>query len=210
MSLELLIATKNAGKIRELRELLADLPINLRSTAEFPDLPEPEETGLTFAENAILKAQYYGKETGILSLADDSGLEVEALEGRPGVFSARYAGVGTTNEEKNAKLLFELKQTKSDDRSARFICSIALSDKNGHIKFLTDGICEGNIAPSPRGLNGFGFDPIFIPAGFTKTFGELSDEIKHEISHRGSAIRKIIAFLKDFSARQLDFESFRM
>ncbi len=198
MSFELLIATKNSGKIRELRELLADFPIVLRDTAEFPNLSEPEETRQTFEENAILKAQYYAKKTGILSLADDSGLEVEALGGRPGVFSARYAGAGATNEEKNAKLLSELKQTRSNNRSARFICSMALSDKNGQIKYLTSGICVGVIAQNPVGINGFGYDPVFIPAGFTKSFGELSDEIKHEISHRGRAIQKIIAFLHDF------------
>jgi XTP/dITP diphosphohydrolase len=200
MSLELLIATTNAGKIKELQQHLANLPIVLRNTSEFPNLEEPEETGLTLAENAVLKARYYARETGILSLADDSGLEVEALDGRPGVFSARYAGAGATNEEKIAKLLFELAQTKDGKRLARFVCSVAISDNLGEVKFLTDGICSGRIAKKPVGNMGFGYDPIFIPDGYAETFGELPDSIKQEISHRGRAISKINEFLLAFRA----------
>lgn len=199
MSLELLIATKNIGKIRELEKLLADLPFVLRNTAEFPDIIEPEETGITFAENAILKAQYYAQKTGIWALADDSGLEVEALNGHPGVFSARYGGADATNDEKIAKLLNELAQTNDKQRLARFVCSMAISDENGGIRVLTEGICNGKITSSPKGINGFGYDPIFIPDSFLQTFGELSDEIKQKISHRSRATEKIIDFLRNFS-----------
>lgn len=195
---ELFIATKNVGKIREIEELLVDLPINLRNMAEFSDIIEPEETGETFADNAILKAKYYAQKTGLLSLADDSGLEVEALNGQPGVFSARYGGVDATNEEKIAKLLNELNKTNNKNRSARFVCSMAIADNKGKVAFLTEGICEGEIALTAQGNNGFGYDPIFVPKGFSETFGELSGEIKQEISHRSKAIEKIIEYLRSF------------
>lgn len=198
MNLELLIATKNKGKIRELEKLLADLPISLRSLSEFEEIIEPEETGLTFADNAILKAQYYAEKTKLWALADDSGLEVEALNNAPGVFSARYAGANATNEEKIAKLLNELKQTKDKERLAKFVCVMAISDKNGKIKHLAEGICQGKISVNSSGINGFGYDPIFIPEGFSQTFGELSNEIKQKISHRGRAMEKIIKFLGNF------------
>lgn len=200
MSLEILMATTNIGKIRELEKLLADLPIILRNTGEFENIVEPEETGLTFSDNAILKAKYYAEKTGLWTLADDSGLEVEALNGDPGVFSARYAGIGATNEKKIAKLLNELKQTNDEKRLARFVCSMAVSDERGEIRFLTEGICQGKIALNPKGTNGFGYDPIFIPDDFSLTFGEISDEIKQKISHRGRATEKIIEFLYDFIA----------
>lgn len=198
MNLELLIATKNAGKIRELEKLLAGLPIVLRNTAEFENIIEPEETGATFADNAILKARYYAEKTGILALADDSGLEVEALNKAPGIFSARYAGENATNEKKIAKLLNELERTNDKKRLARFVCAMAISSEKGEIKYLAEGICQGKISASPSGINGFGYDPVFIPEGFERTFGELSDQIKQKISHRGRAIEKIIEFLRDF------------
>lgn len=197
-NVELFIATKNVGKIREIEELLADLPVKLRNASEFKDIIEPEETGKTFADNAILKAKYYAEKTGIWSLADDSGLEVEALNGEPGVFSARYGGAEATNEEKIAKLLFELKQTNDKNRLARFVCSMAIADNKGEVKFLADGICQGKIENKPIGTNGFGYDPIFIPEGYSETFGVLSGEIKQKISHRSRAIEKIIDYLCDF------------
>lgn len=195
---ELFIATKNPGKIREIEELLTDLPITLRNAGDFTHIIEPEETGETFAENAILKAKYYGEKVEMLALADDSGLEVEALEWRPGVFSARYGGADATNAEKIAKLLNELKQTNDKSRLARFVCSMAIADKNGEVLFLTEGVCQGEIALIPKGNNGFGYDPIFVPEGFSQTFGEVSGEVKHKISHRSRAIEKIIEFLCDF------------
>ena len=182
----LLIGTKNKGKIKELKNFLADLPFEVKSLDSFENMIEPEETGATFAENAALKARYYALKTGLLTLADDSGLAVKTLDGAPGIFSARYAGENSTDADKVVKLLNELK--KKVDRRAKFVCSMAISDKNGGIIFASDGICEGKIALNVSGTNGFGYDPVFIPEGFEKTFGELSDEIKREISHRKRAI----------------------
>ncbi|CAN5691095.1 XTP/dITP diphosphatase [soil metagenome] len=197
---QILVGTKNAGKIRELKNLLAEVPINLRDLNEFENIVEPEETGATFAENAALKAVYYARETGIGALADDSGLEVEALNGAPGVYSARYAGETASDAEKISKLLREIKDSASANRSARFVCAIALTDETGEIVFQTEGICKGKIALAANGQNGFGYDPVFIPEGFDHTFGELSGEIKSRLSHRARAIEKIIRFLRDFSA----------
>lgn len=198
--MELLLATKNSGKIKELRRLLADLPIILRSLNDFPNVSEPEETGLTFQENAALKAKSYALQTGLRSLADDSGLEAEALNGAPGVFSARYAGENAGDAEKIQKLLGEIEQTKSVNRAARFVCSMVISNPQGEVEFSAEGICDGKIAFKPLGKNGFGYDPAFIPDGFSETFGELSEDIKQEISHRGRAAGKIIAYLRAFTA----------
>ena len=195
---ELLIATKNTGKIKELKELLTGLPIQIRCLNEFPSITEPEETGANFAENAVLKAKYYALQTKLWALADDSGLEVKALNGAPGVFSARYAGENATAEEKIEKLLQELNNIK--DRRARFVCTMAIVDKTGEIEFVADGVCNGTIALTASGANGFGYDPIFIPDGFSNTFGELSDQIKWKISHRARAANKIIQHLRRFYA----------
>jgi len=194
--IEILIATKNIGKVRELEKLLEDLPFALRSLNEFPEVPDVEETGATFEENAVLKAREYAKQTNLWALADDSGLEVAALNGAPGVFSARYAGENASDEEKISKLLNEIEE--KDDRSARFVCVMALANETGEIIHLTEGICDGEIALNISGINGFGYDPVFVPKDFTQTFGELSSDVKHEISHRAQAIRKIIRFLHAF------------
>jgi len=193
---QLLVATGNAGKVRELKEFLADLPVVLRDLSEFPNVSEVEETGATFAENAILKAEGYAVQTGFWTLADDSGLEVEALGGAPGVFSARYAGENAGDEEKIAKLLGELNHT--GNMSARFVCAMAIADETGEIKFLSEGVCDGKITVNPSGTNGFGYDPVFIPDGFDETFGELSGDVKQKISHRGRAMEKIIQYLRRF------------
>lgn len=198
--MELLVATKNAGKVKELVGLLDGLPIRLRELNEFEDIPEPEETGATFSENAVLKARYYAARTGILALADDSGLEVAALGGAPGVFSARYGGAGASYPEKIDRLLREISHAKTENRRARFVCAMALADAAGGVKFLSEGVCGGKIAAQPRGANGFGYDPIFVPDGYSQTFGELSDEIKREVSHRGRAFAKIIRFLRRITA----------
>lgn len=202
--MKLLIGTKNQGKIRELNELLADLPVEVVSLNEFLNIAEPEETGATFAENAVLKAGYYARETGVCVLSDDSGLEVEALSGAPGIFSARYAGENATDAERSLKLLDELKQTGDDARRARFVCAAAIADETGEIVFEAEGTCDGTIADAPRGTNGFGYDPIFVPKGFEQTFGELSSTVKSEISHRARALKKILRFLRTFTAHQLD------
>ncbi len=198
--LQLLVATKNNGKVAELKNLSLDFPVRLRSLQEFADAAEIEETGKTFKENAVLKAQGYALQTGLWSLADDSGLEVEALEGAPGIFSARYAGENATDRENIDKLLHELFKIQNKESFARFVCAMAISDEKGEIKFVAEGVCNGRISLEPRGNNGFGYDSIFIPAGFNETFGELSSEIKQQISHREKASWKIIQYLGEFYA----------
>ena len=196
--MHLLVATKNAGKVKELNALLADLPLKLRSLDEFPNIVEAEENGVTFAENAVLKAQSYARQTGLETLADDSGLEVEALGGKPGVFSARYAGENAGDAERIKKLLRELDETKDSERRARFVCAMAISNPEGEIKFLAEGACDGRISPAAKGTNGFGYDPVFVPEGYEQTFGELPDPIKRRISHRARAVKKIIPYLRAF------------
>jgi XTP/dITP diphosphohydrolase len=192
---ELLIATGNKGKVAEFRSLLASLPLRLRSLAEFPEVVEVEETGLTFSDNAVLKASAYAKETGLWTLADDSGLEVDSLGGAPGIFSARYGGAGADDARRTERLLKELSQYAGQERRARFICVIAIADPLGRIVNISTGKCEGLIADAPRGANGFGYDPVFVPQGFNQTFGELSPEIKQGISHRSLALQEALAFL---------------
>jgi XTP/dITP diphosphohydrolase len=199
--MKLVVGTNNAGKIKELNELLADLPVEISGLSEFENIFDVEETGTTFEENAILKANSYARQTGHWALSDDSGLAVDALGGAPGVYSARYAGENAGNDDKINKLLGELAKTGDRSRRARFVCVMALADDSGDIKFLAEGVCEGRIAAQPRGANGFGYDPIFIPEGFEETFGELSSTVKREISHRARAIKKIIRFLRDFTAQ---------
>ncbi|HZG53185.1 MAG TPA: RdgB/HAM1 family non-canonical purine NTP pyrophosphatase [Pyrinomonadaceae bacterium] len=192
---ELLIATNNAGKIRELTGLLANLPLRLRQLSEFPQITEVEETGQTFAENASLKARLYSRQTQLWTLADDSGLEVDALDGAPGVLSARYAGRNATDEERCARLLAELSLTHDERRTARFICAIALYDPATATTEIFNGACEGRIAKHPRGRLGFGYDPIFVPSGYAHTFGELSDVVKQQISHRSQALAAVRVYL---------------
>jgi non-canonical purine NTP pyrophosphatase (RdgB/HAM1 family) len=197
--MDLLIATKNAGKIRELNDLLRDASFRLRSLDDFPELEEPVETGATFAENAELKAVYYAERTGLRSVADDSGLEVAALGNRPGVYTSRYGGSHLSFAEKMALLLAELKQTGSENRRARFVCAMSVADSKGVIEFTAEGVCDGAIAAEARGLKGFGYDPVFIPDGFDKTFGELPTEVKRLISHRARAVFEIIHYLQGFT-----------
>jgi XTP/dITP diphosphohydrolase len=198
--MEIVIATKNAGKVKELADILADLPVNLRSLNDFADVSEPEETGADFVANAVLKARDYARQTGLWALADDSGLEVAALGNAPGVFSARYAGENATSEQRIDKLLGELNKTRDENRAARFVCAMAIADAAGEIRYIAEGICEGVITGAPRGTNGFGYDPVFVPEGFSETFGELSDDVKRKISHRARASEKIIAYLRAFIA----------
>jgi XTP/dITP diphosphohydrolase len=178
--------------------MLGDLNVDLRSLDDFPHLDEVEETGATFAANAELKAIEYSRRAGLPALADDSGLEITALDGRPGVLSARYGGSDRNYAEKMMMLLKEIRETGSRDRSARFVSSIMLALPTGEIAFSGEGICEGTIAEKPRGTGGFGFDPIFIPTGYAKTFGELPEAIKNEISHRARASKIIMRYLPDF------------
>ncbi len=198
--MQLLIATKNKGKIAELEKLLGDLPVELRSLNDFQNLPDVEETGKTFAENAALKARIYAQQNDLWSLADDSGLEVAALSGAPGVFSARYAGENANDAANIEKLLRELSKTEERRRDARFVCAMAIADNAGAIKFEAEGFCGGKIISERRGTNGFGYDPIFVPEGFAETFAEISDATKQQISHRGRAAAKIIQYLRHFIA----------
>lgn len=194
---ELLIATQNKGKIAEIGGFLREKPFFIKGLGDFAEIEDVAETGGTFTENAVLKARGYALQTGMFSLADDSGLEIEALGGAPGVFSARYGGENSGYEEKMRIVLAEMEQAA--DRRARFVCVMALADERGEILHTSEGICEGNIAFQPRGTGGFGYDPIFIPAGFSGTFGELDEAVKQQISHRKRAFDRIMPYLLDFT-----------
>jgi XTP/dITP diphosphohydrolase len=194
----LLIATTNPGKVAELREMLARTGIEVVGLDAFPDAVDVDETSDTFAGNARLKAIGYAMQTGVPSLADDSGLEVAALGGRPGVLSARYGGEDLPFADKIKVVLAEVNATNSADRSARFVSSIAVASAGGKIVGTTDGICEGRLADSPRGKGGFGYDPIFVPDGYDETFGELSSAVKAQISHRARAFSQIMPILGRF------------
>ena len=193
---ELLVATNNAGKVRELEGALADLPLRLRLLKEFEGVPEAEETGETFAENATLKALHYSAHTRVLTLSDDSGLVVDALGGAPGVYSARYAGRSATYAERMRKLLEEIEATGDAERRARFVCVIAVSEPSTGELITFEGRCEGRIAREPRGAGGFGYDPVFIPEGHAQTFGELPEDVKRTISHRALAVALASRYLR--------------
>lgn len=193
---KLLIATNNPGKLSEFARLLEGLPVTLCGLAYFGISDEAEETGATFEENAAIKAAFYARASGVPALADDSGLVIDQLNGEPGVRSARYAGINATDTDRIEKVLSEM--TDGRDRSARFVCVCALADPTGNIVHVTDGTCEGSMALAPRGTNGFGYDPIFLPDGFGQTFGELTSDLKHSVSHRARAVKKMIPFLRGF------------
>jgi XTP/dITP diphosphohydrolase len=194
---QLLLATGNPGKLTELADLLKGARVNLVSLADMPGISEVEETGTTFEENARIKARGYALQTSMFALADDSGLEIAALNGRPGVLSARYGGAGMSFSDKIARILRELQRTGRAYRRARFVCSMAIADPGGHIVRVAEGICQGNIAIEPQGTGGFGYDPVFIPDGSDRTFGELPEGTKQQISHRARAFDQIIPFLRD-------------
>jgi XTP/dITP diphosphohydrolase len=175
---------------------LGDVGWSLRSLRDFDGVGVAEEHADTYSGNAILKAQFYARAVGLTALADDSGLEVEALGGAPGVLSARYAGEHASDADRRALLLSELAKVGSDNRRARFVCAIAVARANGEIVNLSEGICEGTITFAPRGSSGFGYDPLFLPDGYDQTFAELSDEIKNQISHRARALIKVRDYLR--------------
>ena len=191
----LLIATTNTGKVVEIASLLEGLNCRVIGLADLPQIPPAvEETGTTFVANALIKAEYYHALTGLVTLADDSGLEVDALDGRPGVYSARYGGEGLSSAAQIALLLEEMKDVPEEKRTARFVCSIALVGPQLQQTF--EGRCEGRIAHAPRGEGGFGYDPIFIDEKTGCTFAELSREEKATRSHRGKALRAAREFLE--------------
>lgn len=186
---KLILASRNEHKIKELRETLSDLDIELRSALEFEKLGEVEEDKLTLKGNALKKARYVFEATGRPALADDTGLEVEALDGRPGVFSARYAGINASYRDNTEKLLEELAGVDEQNRGARFRTVVACIDEEGSEHFF-EGICRGKILSNPQGDKGFGYDPVFQPEGYEQTFAQLDSKEKNKISHRGRAIRK--------------------
>ncbi len=192
---ELIIATKNAGKAKEFQQFFAQLHIRVKSLLDFDDLPDVEETGTTFAENARIKAETIAELLDMPVLADDSGLEIDALQGRPGIYSARYAGVDKDDEANIRKVLEEMQSVPMEKRTARFVCVLALAEK-GKETVITEGYCEGKIALHPAGENGFGYDPIFIPEGYTNTLAELNPSVKQEISHRRHAMDQLQALLQ--------------
>jgi XTP/dITP diphosphohydrolase len=191
----LLVATGNLGKLEELRQLLGNLPFCLYGLDRFPGVQRISETGESFVENASLKATGYASQTRLLTLADDSGLEVDALVGAPGVFSARYAGEGASDAERTTKLLAELSNIEAPMRSARFVSAVAIAGSGGQILHISVGTCVGQISFAPRGSGGFGYDPIFIPIDYEQTFAELKPEIKNGISHRARALSGARRFL---------------
>ena len=192
----LLIGSANPDKARELVELMAGLPWEVRSLKDYSAVAEPEESGATFEENAILKARYYSAHFGVACVADDSGLEVDALDGAPGVYSARYAGEPCSYDDNNDKLLEALDGVPWHERTARFRCCAALAIPGDPEPHVESGTIEGHIAAICEGEQGFGYDPLFVPRGEDMTFGQLSPSEKHAISHRGRAFQQMRAYLE--------------
>lgn len=187
----LVVASHNSGKVREIGELLSPYGIETQSAAAL-QLPEPEETGLTFAENALLKARAAAAATGLLSLADDSGLAVTALNGAPGIYSARWAGAEKDFSLAIARVQRELESRRAEDRSAKFVCALALAAPSGETEVFEAEV-HGHLEFPARGDKGFGYDPIFVADGMTQTFGEIEPAQKHAISHRARAFEKLLA-----------------
>lgn len=196
--MRLVLASENRAKAKEIAAILseADLGAQVLTLADFPEVTLPPETGDTFAENALAKAQHTAAATALPSIADDSGLEVDALEGRPGVMSARYAGAEASDGDRNTKLLGEIRDIPAERRSARFRCAAAYAEPGG-FTLLAEGVCEGRIAQAPGGEGGFGYDPIFVPEGEARTMAQLSPAEKHTISHRGRAFRRLAELLRE-------------
>ncbi len=193
---QIVIASRNKGKIKEFRSLFQPLQIEVLSLDDLGEsVPEIEETGSTFAENAQIKAETVAQLLKKPVIADDSGLVVDALDGRPGVYSARYAGEPTDDIKNYEKVLQEMKDLATIDRSARFVAVLALARPNKETLFF-QGTCEGKIAFKPEGSYGFGYDPIFIPDGYDRTMAQLTEEEKNAISHRGKALQKLETYLQ--------------
>ena len=189
--IELVVATRNRHKTREIEDILGP-QFSVRDLAAHRDVPEIRESGTSFEENAKYKALTASRQLPVMVIADDSGLEVDALGGAPGIYSARYAGANATDRDKIDKLLRELERVRATDdrRHARFRCVVALA-RNGDLLGMFEGTVQGRITDTARGDSGFGYDPIFVPDGFEQTFGELSEEMKNTISHRAKAIRAL-------------------
>ena len=188
---KIVIASKNQGKIVEFKKILEPLGYQVYSSVDFPEIDDIEETGSTFRENALIKAKYVAKKTGMIALADDSGLEVEALGGAPGVYSARYAGENASDEDNNKKLLLELQNIGENERRGRYVSALALYDPEKQESEIVEGTCEGIILEERKGTGGFGYDPLFYLPALGKTFAEIPLDIKNRISHRGKALEKL-------------------
>jgi len=197
MSREIVIASRNKGKIAEIRQIFADMPFRMHTLFDFPEVPEIAETGSTFSENARLKAMEAAKVAKIWALADDSGIEVDALGGGPGVRSARYSGEAADPEANNQRLLRDLSAVDDPKRTARYRAVMVLATPEGRIVAEAEGSCEGSVAREPRGTAGFGYDPLFILPEFGQTMAELGLEIKNRISHRAVALRRLRERLAD-------------
>ena len=196
--MQILVATMNPGKLREYERLLANVPgLELETMRSLVDPVDVVEDRDTFRGNALKKATEIAKVAGMPCLADDSGLEVDALGGRPGVYSARYAGDGATDAQNNEKLLDELSDVPDDQRTARFRCAIVLADANGRELASAEDACEGRIGREPKGSHGFGYDPLFVPDGYTQSMAELGPDIKNAISHRAKAAAKLAPLLRE-------------
>lgn len=194
MRMEIVVATRNNDKLREIKALLKDLGVRISSLEDYPGIPEIKEKGKTFRENALIKASKVAKFTGKLSLADDSGLEVKILNGRPGIYSSRFAGEGVTYKDNNIKLLRLLEGIPRNRRGARFVCSVAIVEPGGKV-VVVEEYCSGVIGFKPQGSSGFGYDPLFIPKGYKKSFAELGPRVKNRLSHRAKAFKKIKAVI---------------
>jgi XTP/dITP diphosphohydrolase len=193
---EIVLASNNTGKVREINELLADSGISVKAQSEFK-VPDIEETGLTFVENAILKARTAAGQSGLPAIADDSGLEVDALAGAPGIYSARYAGAGASDEANLRKLLDDMKEVPEADRTARFQClMVYMRTEKDPTPFIVQGTWEGRILDAPRGDNGFGYDPVFFVPTHNCSSAELEPAVKNSLSHRGQALCALVAVLR--------------
>jgi XTP/dITP diphosphohydrolase len=197
LTMKIVVATTNQNKLRELKELLKGFDVQILSLADFPDCPPVVEDGETFAENALKKAQAVCAHTGLLTIADDSGLEVDCLGGRPGIFSARYAGASADDKKNYKKLLQEVVGVSPEHRGARFRCVLAIVAPSGQNR-IAEGEYRGLIIAEPRGENGFGYDPVFLDPETGRTFAEMTPEQKNQISHRARALQKLINILPDF------------
>lgn len=197
MTKRVIIATKNRGKAKEFQHMFAPFGYEVQTLLDLPHIEDVEETGETFEENAILKAETVAEELGALVIADDSGLAIDALEGRPGVYSARYAGEEKSDEANMEKVLSELESVEESDRTARFHCVLAIAGPNRETRTVT-GTCEGMILKEKRGTNGFGYDPIFYVPTLRKSMAELTQDEKSQISHRGNALIKLKNIISDF------------
>ncbi len=192
---EIVLASRNPNKIQELRELLSIPDFRVLSSTNFPELEEVQEDALTLKGNALKKAKYVAMVTGLPSLADDTGLEVTALNGAPGIYSARFSGKHASYDDNVEKLLSEMSQT--NERNAQFRTVVAFVDADK--QWIFEGICMGKISRLRKGAGGFGYDPIFIPDGFDLSFAEMDSEQKNSISHRGLAMKKVVAFLQEWA-----------